>query len=52
MNQMMLALAAVLALLAVGAAGSTTQSHASVRLAQANPPIGLRPMDIFPPTGL
>jgi hypothetical protein len=51
MNQMMLALAAVLALLTVGAAGSTVQSHA-VRPAHANPPIGLRPMDTFPPTGL
>jgi hypothetical protein len=50
MHQIIVALAAVIALLSAGAAGTTT--HAGVRPAHANPPSGLRPMDIFPPTGL
>lgn len=52
MNQIVLAIAAILALLAAGGSAGTTKSHAGVRPAHAASPIGLRPMDSFPPTGL
>jgi hypothetical protein len=52
MHQIVLAIAAALALLSAGAAGTTTQANAGVGPAHANQPVGLRPMDSFPPTGL
>jgi hypothetical protein len=52
MNQMLLAFAAVLAVLTAGAPSTTAQQHAGVRPTHAISPIGLHPMDTFPPTGL
>ena len=53
MNQILVALAAVLAMLTAGHASTPTGAHSTVaRPADAIPPFGLHPMDTFPPTGL
>jgi hypothetical protein len=52
MNQIVLALAAVIAMLTAGAASTTAQTHARVvQPADVIPPFGLLPMDAIPPFG-
>ncbi len=51
MNQIVLALAAVLALLMAGGAAKNQTHHGIVRPADVIPPFGLRPMDAIPPFG-
>ena len=52
MNQIVLALAAVRALLMAGGANAKNHSHHGiVRPADVIPPFGLRPMDAIPPFG-